>query len=37
MQGEKDEGFGGWITITSPEDLVNIDIEVNFNKFNYPP
>ena len=37
MQGEKDEGFGGWITITSPEDLAKFDIEVNFNKFNYQP
>ena len=33
----KDEGISGWITFTSPEDLVKFDVEVNFNKFNYLP
>ena len=36
-RSEKDEGIGGWITFTSPEDLVKFDVEVNFNKFNYLP
>ena len=36
-RGEKDEGIGGWITFTSPEDLVKFDFEVNINKFNYLP
>ena len=36
-RGDKDEGIGGWITFTSPEDLVKFDVEVHFNKFNYLP
>ena len=35
--GEKDEGVGGWITFTSSENLVQFDVEVNFNNINYLP
>ena len=30
QHGEKDEGVGEWITMTSPEDLFKLNIDVNF-------
>ena len=34
MQGARDEGAGNWITISSPEELLKLGIEVNFKKLN---
>ena len=33
----KDEGFGDWIVISSPDDLFRYDINFDFAKFNYMP
>ena len=37
ISSSKDEGFGDWIVIFSPDDLFRYDIDVDFAKFNYKP
>ena len=34
---EKDAGIGKWLNITSPGDLFQYEIELNFKKLNYKP
>jgi len=33
----KDMGIGNWITISSPEQLFKLNIDVDFKKLNYNP
>ena len=33
----KNEGFGGWIVVSSPDDLFRYDIDVDFANLNYKP
>lgn len=33
----KDAGTGNWITITSPDELFKVGIDVNYDKLNYEP
>ena len=35
--GNKDEGTGNWIVISSPDDLFHHDIDVDFAKLDYKP
>ena len=35
--GNKDEGTGNWIVISSPEDLFRVDIDVDFAKLDNEP
>ena len=35
QDGEKNEGVGEWITVTSPEDLFKLNIDVNFQSFDH--
>ena len=36
-EGEKDQGTGVWLTVSSPDDLFNYDVDINFKTFNYKP
>ena len=29
-EGEKDQGTGVWLTVSSPDDLINYGVEINF-------
>ena len=33
--GEKDEGVGEWMTVTSPEDFFKLNDDVNFQLFDH--
>ena len=35
--GDKNEGVGDWITITSTEDLFKLGVKLDFEKLNYKP
>ena len=37
ISSSKDEGFGDWMVISSPDDLFRYDIDVDSTKFNYKP
>ena len=34
-EGEKDQGTGVWLTVSSPDDLLNYDVDINFKTLNY--
>ena len=36
-EGEKDQGTGVWLTVSSPDDLFNYDVDINFKTLNYKP
>ena len=36
-KGEKDQGTSMWLTVSSPDNLFNCDIDINFKNFNYKP
>ena len=31
----QDKGIGNWLTVTSPDDLVKLNIDIDFKKLNY--
>ena len=33
----KDPGTGNWLTVTSPDDLFKVGVDIDFTKFSYPP
>ena len=36
-EGEKDQGTAMWLTVSSPDDLFNYDVDINFKTLNYKP
>ena len=36
-ESEKDQGIGAWLTVSSPDDLFNYDVDINFKTLNYKP
>ena len=36
-EGEKDQGTGLRLTVSSPDDLFNYDVGINFKTLNYKP
>ena len=36
-EGKKDQDTGVWLTVSSPDDLFNYDVDINFKILNYKP